>query len=266
MIAALAGHEGVAIGQPVELVGGHVEEGVVHLERREDARRGRIGRAASPTRAGRPRRARRSTPNNSTPRRARIRAAACASAATKPSRSCPPCQFSILPVAIGGIDVACGSGSRRSAPRCGAADRPSASAARSAWSGTARAPPPPRYTPIPLNSGRTWWTGVSTATMPSSTSIMNAIEVIGLVMLAMRNSDALVDRLAAAFARRALARKMDDLAVARDQQLERWPACPNRGTDPSGTHRSASSRAASKPVLSGRFHQHRSSIPSFLSC
>jgi hypothetical protein len=47
-------------------------------------------------------------------------------------------------------------------------------------------PPPPANTAMSRNSGRISWTGVSTATLPSSTSIMKPTEVIGLVMLAMR--------------------------------------------------------------------------------
>ena len=50
-------------------------------------------------------------------------------------------------------------------------------------------PPPPAWTPRSLNSGSTWATGVSTATLPSSTSIMKATEVTGLVMLAMRKRE-----------------------------------------------------------------------------
>ena len=47
-------------------------------------------------------------------------------------------------------------------------------------------PPPATNTPVSLNSGQYFTSGSLSATLPSSTSIMNAMLVIGLVMLAMR--------------------------------------------------------------------------------
>ena len=47
-------------------------------------------------------------------------------------------------------------------------------------------PPPATNTPVSANSGQIFVSGVDSATLPSSTSIMKAMLVIGLVMLAMR--------------------------------------------------------------------------------
>ena len=66
---------------------------------------------------------------------------------------------------------------------------------------------------MPFNSGSTWCTGVSSATFASSTSIMKATEVIGLVMLAMRNSE--VSSIAAPPSRA-------------EPVLDRWTISPSR--------------------------------------
>jgi hypothetical protein len=96
------------------------------------------------------------------------------------------------------------------------------------------------------------WTGVSTATLPSSTSIMNATEVIGLVMLAMRK----IEPSSIAFVEPSRAAPW----------LLKWTISPSRliricawGSLPVSMYRSfrnASrrlSRPASKPCFSGAF-------------